>query len=199
MTATLVSLPDVQVGTDLRRLREAVNASAEIIFMTDAGGVITFVNRQFEETYGYTAAEVVGRTTPRLLKSGRQDPEFYRAFWRSLRLGNTVRGEMVNRKKNGDSIVVEVSVNPTWDEGHTTIIGFLAIQRDITDRKRSDEDLRRKTLVLATEHEATIDGILVVDEHAAILSVNSQFVRMEHPAAAAGHRPGRTAAGVGHR
>ena len=48
MTATLVSLPDVQVGTDLRRLREAVNASAEIIFMTDAGGVITFLNRQFE-------------------------------------------------------------------------------------------------------------------------------------------------------
>jgi diguanylate cyclase (GGDEF)-like protein/PAS domain S-box-containing protein len=165
-------------GADLRRLREAVNASAEIIFMTDADGIITFVNRQFEETYGYTAAEIIGCTTPRMLKSGRQDSDFYRSFWRDLRSGKTVRGEMVNRKKNGEPLVVEVSVSPTWDETRTKIIGFLAIQRDITERKRSEEDLRRKTLVLATEHEATIDGILVVDEHDMILSFNTQFAAM---------------------
>ena len=52
---------------DPARLRQAVDASGEVIFMTDREGVITFVNPQFERTYGYTAEEVIGKATPRLL------------------------------------------------------------------------------------------------------------------------------------
>ncbi len=60
------------------RLLQAVEASAEIIFMTDRDGVITFVNREFERVYGYTADEVVQRTTPRILKGGDQSPQVLR-------------------------------------------------------------------------------------------------------------------------
>src|SRR6185436_13062770 len=55
---------------DLIRLRQAVDASGAIIFMTDREGVFTFVNTKFERVYGYSAGEVIGRVTPRTLKSG---------------------------------------------------------------------------------------------------------------------------------
>ncbi len=55
---------------ELLKLRKAVDASGEAIFMTDREGVITFVNPAFTCLYGYTAAEVVGKTTPRILIGG---------------------------------------------------------------------------------------------------------------------------------
>ena len=63
----------------LSGLQQAVDASSEVIFLTDCVGVITFVNRQFERLYGYDAAEVVHRTTPRILKGGSTSPAAYDA------------------------------------------------------------------------------------------------------------------------
>jgi len=165
-------------ATEATLLRQAVQASREIIFMTDRRGLFTFVNRQFEETYGHAAADVVGRHSPRVLKGGMLEPEFYRLFWHRLVKGETVRGEFVNRARDGRLLTVDAVVGPTWNDTQTAIVGFLAIQRDISDRKRAEEDLRRKTLVLATEHDATADGILVIDEHGKVLSFNDQFLRM---------------------
>ena len=61
--------PDRAV-VDLHHLRAAIEASDEVIFMTDRQGTITFVNLRFVEVYGYQPAEVIGRVTPRILKSG---------------------------------------------------------------------------------------------------------------------------------
>jgi PAS domain S-box-containing protein len=59
-----------QAKAELRKLSMAVNASNEVIFMTDLEGVIRSMNPAFTHLYGYAAAEVVGKTTPRILKSG---------------------------------------------------------------------------------------------------------------------------------
>ncbi|HTK30253.1 MAG TPA: EAL domain-containing protein [Vicinamibacterales bacterium] len=167
-----------QEALDLQRLRQAVDASGEIIFTTDRDGVITFVNHQFERLYGYRAADVVGQTTPRILKASGLTPEYYQNFWERLRSGESVRADFHNRAKDGTVIAVEVAVSPIWNETQTSIAGFLAIQRDVTARRRAEAELRRKNLVLATEHNATIDGILVVDEQGRILSFNERFVAM---------------------
>ena len=63
----------------LVRLRHAVNASGEVVFMTEPEGVFTFVNPEFTRLYGYTEAEVLGKATPRILKSGFIDAAHYRA------------------------------------------------------------------------------------------------------------------------
>jgi PAS domain-containing protein len=60
-------------------LRQAVDASGEIVFMTDRKGLFTFVNPTFERCYGYAWSEVVGRVTPRVLKGGEAVPD--PAFW----------------------------------------------------------------------------------------------------------------------
>jgi diguanylate cyclase (GGDEF)-like protein/PAS domain S-box-containing protein len=167
-----------RIADSISRLRQAVDASAEIIFMTDAHGLITFVNQQFERVYGYSSSEVVGHATPRILRSGTQPAHFYESFWRRLMQGETLRHEFLNRAKDGRLIAVDAAVSPIWNGTHTEMLGHLAIQRDISERKQWEEELRRKNLVLATEHDSTLDGILVVDENNKVLSRNGQFATM---------------------
>jgi PAS domain S-box-containing protein len=133
---------------ELFKLRKAVEASGEVIFLTDRTGVITSINPEFKRVYGYTAEEVVNKKTPRILKSGVMEPEFYEKFWENLLNKQIVRGEIINKCKDGRLITIEGSANPILDE-NGEVIGFLAIQRDITRRKHAEEEIRRRNKELS--------------------------------------------------
>jgi len=126
---------------DLIQLRQAVDASGEVMFITDPEGTITFVNAEFERMYGYSASEVLGRTTPRLLKSGQTSPEEYADFRRRLRTGQIVRTEFVNRTRSGMLVRLEVSANPIRNEAGV-ITGYLSVQRDVTNRRAAEQALQ---------------------------------------------------------
>jgi two-component system cell cycle sensor histidine kinase/response regulator CckA len=159
---------------DLTRLRQAVNASGEVIFMTDREGVFTFVNPQFERLYGYAAVDLVGKATPRVLKGGAIQPAQYAAFWQRLLEGQPVENVFLNRTRDGRLVEMEATVSPIRDD-RQTIVGFLTIQRDITARQRADEERRFQQALFAAERELTPEGILVVDEHRRVLSFNRRF------------------------
>jgi PAS domain S-box-containing protein len=118
-----------------------VETSGEAIFLTDLQGVITYINPAFTRLYGFTVAEVVGRTTPRLLKSGKIAPDHYAAFWTKILGGQVVSGEWVNKTRDGRLIDVVGSASPVMDSAGQ-IIGFLAIQRDITERRQVEQSIR---------------------------------------------------------
>jgi PAS domain S-box-containing protein len=136
----MVDGPPDDDRSELTRLRQAVQESGEVIFMTDREGLFTFVNARFERLYGYSSGEIVGRATPRVLKSGEAPPEQYAAFWQRLLRGETVESEFTNRKKDGGLLNVHGTVSPILDNGHA-IVGFLAVQRDISERKQADAAL----------------------------------------------------------
>jgi len=117
-------------------LRHAVDASGEVVFVTDTSGIILYVNHQFTATYGYTEAEVVGLVTPRILKSERQSAEFYRTFWNSIVRGESVRSTHVNRTKSGRLVTVESTTSAVVEHGIT--VGYLALQRDVTAQREAD-------------------------------------------------------------
>jgi PAS domain S-box-containing protein len=122
--------------------RLAFERSTDAIFITRPDGTITFVNPAFERLYGYSRDEAVGRT-PRLLKSGAQPPGFYERMWAELfAKRGVVPYEAVNRAKDGRLVHIEATASPILDE-HDAIIGFLAIQRDVTQRKQLEEQLRQ--------------------------------------------------------
>ncbi|MEK6753686.1 MAG: PAS domain S-box protein [Chloroflexota bacterium] len=144
-----------QAEQELIRLREAVNTSGEVIFMTDRDGLITFVNPEFTRLYGYTAEEVIGKATPRILKSGLLGPQDYQMFWQTLLAKQVFKAEVVNKTKDGLLINVEVSANPVLDE-HENIMGFLAIEKDITARKRAEEEIKKQLDELQRWHNAML-------------------------------------------
>jgi PAS domain S-box-containing protein len=141
-------------ANELTMLRKAVEASGEVIFMTDQEGVITYINPEFSRIYGYESPEVIGKTTPRILKSGKMSPQDYEQFWSRLNNKEIVRGEFINKCKNGNLVMVEGSANPILDE-RGNIIGFLAIQRDITERLGNKEALESAVAF----QQSILDGI----------------------------------------
>ncbi len=134
--------------SELIKLRKAVEASGEVIFLTDREGIITFINPEFTRFYGYEAAEVVGKTTPRILKSGMMTLRDYKLFWKRILNKQIVKGEWRNKCKDGTLVAIEGSTNPILDE-HENIIGFLAIQRDIAERKQAEQEIRKRNEELA--------------------------------------------------
>ncbi|MCC7415551.1 MAG: PAS domain S-box protein [Acidobacteria bacterium] len=156
---------------ELRRLRLAIEASGEIIFTTDEAGTFTYVNPQFERVYGYTAAEVVGQTTPRLLKSGTTSLEEYSAFWAQLKAGATVRRDFQNRTKSGELLFIEAVINPIVIDGGV-VEGYVAVQRDVTAQRATQAALSESEQRYRTLADTARDGIFIVDHLGRVEYVN---------------------------
>ena len=126
---------------ELLKLSHAVEQSPLSIIITDRDGVIEFVNPKFTEISGYGAEEAIGKR-PNILKSGQTPVEIYRALWRSISSGGIWEGELLNRSKNGVMIWERVTVSPIRNR-QGEITHYLAINEDITERTRLEEQLRQ--------------------------------------------------------
>ena len=168
---------------ELLRLRLAVEASGEIVFMTDPRGIITYVNPEFVRVYGYEPSEAIGRT-PRLLKSGAMAADEYEPFWQQLIARRVVRKEFTNRTKSGTLVHVDSSANPIFNGSE--LVGFLAVQRDITARKATEAALRESEYRYRTLADAAHDSIFIVGptgeiEYANIASIERFGVAGDGP------------------
>ncbi len=115
---------------ELRRLAMAMEQTGEAILITDRKGAIRYANPAFLEVSGYRREEVVGRT-PRILKSGAHDPDFYRNLWKTITSGKRWQGRIINRTKDGRQFTEEATISPVTDASGE-IVSFVAVKRDIT-------------------------------------------------------------------
>ncbi len=113
------------------RLMAAIEQVGEAIVMTDAQGIIQYVNPAFKQMTGYRGREVVGQN-PRILKSGKQDELFYRNLWETISSGKSWAGRMVNKRKDGSFYTEDATISPVRD-ALGQITNYVSVQRDITD------------------------------------------------------------------
>jgi PAS domain S-box-containing protein len=130
-----------QTESSHKLLAEAVDQSAETIMITDAGASIIYVNPAFEKVTGYAVADVLGKN-PRMLKSGKQDADFYRGMWDTLNRGEVWHGHMVNKRKNGTFYEEDATISPVHDPAGT-INHFVAVKRDVTNEAQLENKLRQ--------------------------------------------------------
>ncbi len=130
----------VEARTADLRIAATAFESQESLMITDPDGVILRVNKAFTESTGYTTEEVIGQT-PRLLKSGRHDAEFYRAMWETINHTGTWQGEIWDRRKNGEIYPKWLSITAVkGDDGVVT--HYVGSHIDITERKTYEEKIQ---------------------------------------------------------
>ena len=127
----------------LIQLSRAVEQSPVLVMITNTAGDIEYVNPKYEETTGYSKAEVIGRTSD-ILTLGHTSPEEYKAMWKAISTGGEWRGELYNKKKNGEYFWSAQSVSPVRSaEGEIT--HFVSVGEDITARKFYEERILRQS------------------------------------------------------
>ncbi|SBV96580.1 conserved hypothetical protein [uncultured Alphaproteobacteria bacterium] len=123
----------------LRNMARAVEQSPISVVITDVRGVIEYVNPRFTHVTGYGYDEAIG-TTPSIVKSGFTSPQQYRELWETITAGREWRGELLNRRKNGDLFWEHISISPIRDETGA-IVRFVAVKEDVTMRKEYEKRL----------------------------------------------------------
>jgi phosphoserine phosphatase RsbU/P len=137
---------DPEVEEKIRKFTMAVEQSPATVVITDKYGSIEYVNPKFSNLTGYSFNEVMGHN-PRILKSGKQSPDFYRELWGTISSGREWRGEFHNLKKNGESYWESASISPIRNlSGEIT--HYVAVKEDITDRKNAEEEIRIREEIL---------------------------------------------------
>ena len=130
-----------ELAASQRLLSAAIEQSSSSIMVTDTSGRITFVNAAFCRTTGYSPAEALG-LNPRFLKSGQTPLAVYHDLWSSLSAGRAWRGELRNRKKNGELYWEDASISPVVDAAGRPS-HYLAVKDDITLRKQAEAEVAR--------------------------------------------------------
>jgi two-component system sensor histidine kinase/response regulator len=122
---------------ELGKLGRAVAHSPVSVVVTDREGTIEYVNPKFVEMTGYSAEEAIG-LNPRVLKSGFHPREFYEEMWRTILAGRTWRGEICNRRKDGEIFWESAQIAPVRND-RGEISHFVAIKEDISERRRREQ------------------------------------------------------------
>jgi PAS domain S-box-containing protein len=141
-----------------RRLALVASHTSNAVILASADGKIEWVNEGFTRTTGYTLAEVLGRKPGSFLQGPETDPTVIEAMRRAVRAGELFKGEIQNYGKSGRSYWLEIEIQPLRDaDGRLT--GFMAIELDITARKRAQEEVARKEAQFRFIFEASAIGI----------------------------------------
>lgn len=156
-----------------QRLALIMQHANDVILLLDDEGRILEANERALATYGYTLEEF--RALPRGGLRPAPVSEEFAGQYNLLESPDGVVFETLHRRKDGSVFPVEISGRGVLIDGRRHVLG---IYRDITERKKAEAELQFRNVLLSTQQETSLDGILVVDAAARILSYNRRFVEM---------------------
>ncbi|WP_298285197.1 PAS domain S-box protein [uncultured Lutibacter sp.] len=158
------------------KLSKAVEQSANVIVITDIHGNIEYVNPKFTELTGYNLKEAQGKNTS-ILNSGKHSKDFYKNMWDVILSGKNWKGEIQNKSKNGTLFWEQATITPIKNSKNE-IINFLAIKEDITQRKKSEKELKTAYNLLKEKEDYLSNILKTANEGFWIIDINSNTLQV---------------------
>ncbi len=150
------------VDETVHKITQALEQSPVMTFITDSYGIIEYVNPKIIEVTGYSEKELIGRT-PSILGSSEKSKEEYAEIWNIIISGREWRGEFRNKKKNGELYWVMASISPVYNS-NGILTNYIAVEEDITNRKKTEKDLQRQSQILSGTAQA-MNYLLTLPDH----------------------------------
>jgi len=144
----------------LKRLAYVAEKTNSIVMITDPQRRILWINNSFETILGYSIDEVRGINPANFLQGPETSVETIKTISQSLRDIGKFSGEILNYKKNGDKIWLNLNISAVYGE-NGNLINFVAVENDITPFKMAEQQLQ-----IAMEKERKLNRL------------KSQFVTM---------------------
>jgi len=126
----------------LRLAAKVLEATSEGVFITDSHQHVIHTNPSFTQLTGYEFEDVMGKK-PSCLSSGRHDRDFYAAMWKEIGENGFWRGEIWNRKKNGEPFAEWLNISAVKNDAGI-VTNYVAVFNDITTRKMNEEALSHR-------------------------------------------------------
>jgi diguanylate cyclase (GGDEF)-like protein/PAS domain S-box-containing protein len=123
-----------------RQLSSALEQTADSVMITDARGIVQYVNQSYEQMSGYSKEETIGGR-PSIVKSGRQEKEFYKRMWETIASGKVFQDVLVNKRKDGSYYYEEKTITPLKDS-RGDIVSYVSTGKDISERMQAQEHLQ---------------------------------------------------------
>jgi PAS domain S-box-containing protein len=169
---TWIAVTDFQVERIRMRNHDLVVSTAlehsDIAIMVTNAGMrgpsikIRYVNPAWERLFGWRAEEVIDRETPHLLNSGRQSDEFYQSMWEALEKNQPFSSHVIDRCKDGHLVEIDSTIVPVCIEGRLSY--YVGILRDVTERMREQEHLKKQKQDLERMNRLMVDRELRMKE-----------------------------------
>ncbi|MFY9697807.1 MAG: PAS domain S-box protein [Rhodoplanes sp.] len=157
-----------EVRASEERFRTFVDHATDAFFLLDDQAIVLDVNRQACHSLGYSREELIGMH-PRDFDAGLDEPSLEQLRQR-LNAGETLTFETRHRRKDGTDFPVEIR-GSHFEKGGRRI---LCLARDITERKKAEEELRASEARFRTFVDYATDAFFLLDDHSTILDVNRQ-------------------------
>jgi PAS domain S-box-containing protein len=176
LLATRPPRPRSRASISSKLLASIVDSSDDAIIGKTLDGVITTWNSSAERMYGYRAEEIIGQSVSLLIPQGL--PGEMDEILNRIRIGERVEHyETRRRRKDGAIIAVSLTVSPIHDASGK-VVGASAIARDITDRKRVQNQARLASQYARGLIEASRDPLVTIDLEGKIAEVNEATIQM---------------------
>lgn len=144
--AAEVIIHDLSARQETDRLRtlaaSVFDNSAEAMIVTDATMWVRMVNAAFTDVTGYQPEDIIGQT-PRLLSSGKHPPEFYAAMWQAIATTGHWRGDIWNRRKNGEIYVQRLTISAVRSR-NGAIENYVGVFSDVTEQRQMEDVIRHR-------------------------------------------------------
>jgi len=158
------------------QLAAIVEHSSDAIFCRTFEGITTTWNAAAARIFGYTASEMLGRSSRSLLPAGAEDE--YQGLLARLRRGRVVEHFETERlRKDGQRIRVSLTLSPVYDSDRR-LNGFSTIARDITAQRRLGDALVRREAELDDLFEHASVGLVLVSPEGVVLRANRAFTAL---------------------